>query len=420
MALVQIKLEALFYLAVTVGAPVYTGWADGIIIVLRIGSYSLADKQTKHRQIFEELRRAIITREYQPGQKLPTDSQLGEHFNTSRLTIMRALRDLQSEGLVKRKAGSGTYISSEAEATPHVFGLIIPDLGEGEIFEPVCQGMARTGQSEHQALLWGNTSPGADTKAKQAEELCRYYIAKNVAGVFFAPIELIEERMEVNQRIVSMLEAADIPIVLLDRDIYEYPRRSRFDVVGLNNHRAGHLMAAHLLQTGIKRVGFIARVGSAPTVKARIAGYREALWEAGVQPEQSWIAWGDPSDTNFVRKYVETVRPEGVLCATDYTAGLFMQSLSALKIDVPKKVRIVGFDDVKYASLLPVPLTTLRQPCYAIGATAIYTMLCRISKPELLGRDILLDGELIVRQSCGVRGAKDRKDSRREAKPVVA
>ncbi len=316
---------------------------------------------------------------------------------------MRALRDLQSDGLVRRKAGSGTYVSSETELNPHVFGLLIPDLGEGEIFEPVCQGMARTGQSEHQALLWGNTSPSADTKAKQAEELCRYYIANKVAGVFFAPIELIDERTEVNRRIVSLLEAAETPIVLLDRDICEYPDRSRFDLVGLNNHRAGFRMAAHLLQTGIKRVGFVARVGSAPTVQARIAGYRDALWNAGIQPDPSWIVWGDPSDTKFVRTYVETIRPEGVLCATDYTAGLFMRSLSALRIEVPGKIRIAAFDDVKYASLLPVPLTTLRQPCYAIGATAIYTMLDRIAKPELPARDILLNGELVVRQSCGIQ-----------------
>ena len=355
--------------------------------------------------MFEELRRAILNGQYQPGQKLPTDSEFSERFQTSRLTIMRALRDLQTEGLVRRKAGAGTYVNSESGVTPHVFGLLIPDLGEGEIFEPVCQGMARTGQSEHQALLWGNTSPAADTKAKQAEELCRYYIANKVAGVFFAPIELIEERWEVNQRIVSMLNAARIPIVLLDRDIYDYPERSQYDVVGLNNHRAGYRMAAHLLQGGVTRVGFMARVGSAPTVAMRIAGYREALWNAGIRPDASWIAWGDPSDTKFVREFLERARPEAVLCATDYTAGLFMQSLSALKIEVPSQIRLAAFDDVKYASLLPVPLTTLRQPCFAIGAQAIYTMLDRIARTDSSPRDILLDGELVVRESCGVRAS---------------
>ncbi len=369
-------------------------------------SIELSDKLAKHRQVFEQLRRAIINGEYRPGEKLPADSQLSEMFGVSRLTVMRALQDIQTEGLVKRKAGAGTFVSSETELTPHVFGLLIPDLGDMEIFEPICQGMARTGQSQNQALLWGNTSIGADTKAKQAEELCRYYVSNRVAGVFLASVEHIPDKNEVNQRIVATLEAAGIPIVLLDRDIYEYPERSRFDLVGIDNHRAGHRMTAHLLRMGAKRVAFVTRPGSAPTVDARLAGYREALWRFGIKPDASWIFLGDPSDTSLVRKFIHSSHADAAVCSNDYTAGLLMRSLSTLQIDVPRELRIVGFDDVKYASLLPVPLTTLRQPCHAIGAAAIYAMLERIAKPGLFARTITLDGELVVRSSCGAVNEK--------------
>ncbi len=360
------------------------------------------EKRAKHRQVFDELRRAILVdREYQPGEKLPTDAEFSERFETSRLTVMRALRDLQTEGIVKRKAGSGTFVCSGTKETTHLFGLLIPGLGEGEIFEPICQGMSRTGQSEHQALLWGNTSTSADTKAKQAEELCRYYISKKVAGVFFAPVELIPDKNEVNLRIVSTLEAAGIPIVLLDRCIFEYPDRSRFDLVGIDNHRAGHRMTSHLLRLGAKRIGFVARPGSAPTVDARMTGYHEALWKFGIQADPSWILWGDPSDTKLVGTYIDRARPDAVVCASDYTAGLLMHSFSALHIEVPSDIRMVAFDDVKYARLLAAPLTTLRQPCNEIGATAVYAMLDRIARPNMSARDILLDGEIVIRESCG-------------------
>ena len=62
---------------------------------------------------------------------------------------------------------------------------------------------------------------------------------------------------------------------------------------------------------------------------------------------------------------------------------------------------IVGIDDVRYAKLLRVPLTTLWQPCQEIGEAAIDVMLSRIARPELPARDILLDCQLIVRESCG-------------------
>jgi DNA-binding LacI/PurR family transcriptional regulator len=56
---------------------------------------------------------------------------------------------------------------------------------------------------------------------------------------------------------------------------------------------------------------------------------------------------------------------------------------------------------VPYASLLPVPLTTLRQPCHEIGVAAMAAMLDRVARPELPPRDIFLHPTLIVRQSCG-------------------
>ena len=50
---------------------------------------------------------------------------------------------------------------------------------------------------------------------------------------------------------------------------------------------------------------------------------------------------------------------------------------------IPEEVRIVGIDDVKYANLLSVPLTTVHQDCAGIGALAMATMLERIEHPEL-------------------------------------
>jgi GntR family transcriptional regulator of arabinose operon len=62
---------------------------------------------------------------------------------------------------------------------------------------------------------------------------------------------------------------------------------------------------------------------------------------------------------------------------------------------------MAGIDDVKYASLLPVPLTTHHQNCADIGSIAMVTMLERIERPELPTRDILLHTRLVVRKSCG-------------------
>lgn len=78
-----------------------------------------------------------------------------------------------------------------------------------------------------------------------------------------------------------------------------------------------------------------------------------------------------------------------------------MRVLLAAGCRIPQDVRIVSIDDVEYASLLPVPLTTVHQPCRAIGEAALDTMLARIDRPGALVRDILLDCRLVVRESSG-------------------
>ena len=78
-----------------------------------------------------------------------------------------------------------------------------------------------------------------------------------------------------------------------------------------------------------------------------------------------------------------------------------MHTLLARGVRIPTDVRIVGIDDVKFASLLPVPLTTARQPRRDIGETALRVMLERLDRPKMPARDVLLDCTLIIRQSCG-------------------
>ncbi len=367
-------------------------------------------KKPKHQQVSEKLRRAIVTGEYKPGEKLPSEAVLVKRFNTSRITVGRALRDLQRSGLVERRAGSGTYARSAPEEGGLLFGLLIPDLGQTEIFEPICRGISRLPTGGRHALLWGNASGEGDIgKEDQAWRLCRQYVEKPVSGVFFAPLELTPRKDQVNQRVLDAFEEAGIPVVLLDRYAHAYPLRSGHDLVGIDNRRAGYLATEHLLKLGCRRIGFVAHPDSASTVEARVAGYREALLGHGGIIEEPLVGRLDPACKASVRSLIEGARPEAFVCANDRTAGALMHSLLALGHPIPGDFRIVGIDDVEYANLLPVPLTTIHQPCLEIGEVAMATMIERVARPRLPAREILLDVELVVRQSCGALITGGRK-----------
>lgn len=367
----------------------------------------VAPRQTKHRQVFERVLADIESGRLRDGDRLPSEAELVKEFSTSRPTVARALRDLQNLGLVRRKVGSGTYVCKGEKSTDSWrFGLLIPGLGSTEIFEPICGQLARLAQRARHTLLWGDFGDkGGVTSPEVMRQVCNSYIRQNAAGVFFAPLELTEDKDRINQNVVAELEAAGIPIVLLDRDIVGFPERSRFDLVGIDNRRAGFLVADHLVRLGCRRIDFVARPDSAPTVMLRIAGYREALLNAGIAPNPRWVHSGDPADEKFVQRIVSD-GAAAIVCANDLTAATLMRTLSALGFQVPRKVRVVGFDDVRYAGLLHPSLTTIHQPCDDIGAIAMQVMLERIAHPTLPPRDILAQPTLIVRESCGAPGVR--------------
>jgi DNA-binding LacI/PurR family transcriptional regulator len=366
----------------------------------------LAKKQPKHQIVFDFLHSSIQSGAYKPGDRLPSEAELGTMFDASRITVAKAVLELQRMNLVTRRPGAGTHVQARQQVDGYTFGLLIPELGQTEIFEPICHGMMRSPFARPDALLWGNASgPGLSDRgagtAEQAEQMGQQFIAQKVSGIFFAPLELIPDKDAANRRIIRALDRARIPTVLLDRCYMPYPERSAHDLVGIDNRRTGYQATEHLIQLGVTRIAFLAEVDAASTVDARIAGFHEALRRYGIRPEIEPAWRGSPQDVPFIQRLLDCSGPKGMVCANDVTAARLMQTLQTLGRRVPEDVRIVGIDDVRYASLLSVPLTTMHQNCLAIGVIAMATMLERLEHPELPTRDILLPTRLVTRQSCG-------------------
>ena len=113
---------------------------------------------------------------------------------------------------------------------------------------------------------------------------------------------------------------------------------------------------------------------------------------------------------------MEPQHVDAIVCANDRTASRLIPPLLRLGYAIPSDVRVVGIDDLEYAKLLPVPLTTLRQPTRQLGDAALAAMLERVARTHLPTRDILLNCDLIVRDSCG--GKDHRKTSDNDLPPV--
>ena len=361
----------------------------------------------KHRGISEYLRAGIAAGNFSPGRRLPSELQLVQKFKVSRPTVARAMRDLQGEGIIERRTGSGTYIldsGSGRASSSRLLGLLIPDLGNAEILEAICGELANLARVSEYSLLWGGATKetsNTDPSFEHAEELCRQFIDREVAGVFFAPYELRPAHAEVNRHLAETLRKAGVSVVLLDRDLESFPMRSNFDLVNTDNTIGGYLLADHLVKLGSRHFRFVTQSLSAPTIDARMAGVREALARHSIETEPGWVCLGDPSDMEFVRSLNPGRCAATFICANDFTAASLIRSFECAGIRVPQQVRVAGFDNVPYATLVSVPLTTIHQPCREIAKAAFRAMLDRITDPTVPARLINLTPKLVVRESCG-------------------
>mgnify|MGYP001793349666 FL=1 len=356
----------------------------------------------KHKQILEILQERIRSGAITPGGRFPTDADLVREFGVSRPTVARAVGELERAGLVDRRRGAGTFVRPPAQPSGRTFGLLIPGLGRTEIFEPICGEIARCAQTSEHSLLWGSDGKRHGLEqddAQSALSQCERYIDYGVAGVFFAPVEMAEAGREINERIVERLSAAGVSIILLDRDLVDYPDRSSFDLVGIDNRRAGWLVGRHLIERGVRRVMFVARPNSAVTIDAREDGLRAAT-AASDQADVTSVRV-DPADRDQISRLIGTHKPDAFVCGNDATAARLLHTLDAIGVAVPDTALVAGFDDVKYAELLRVPLTTVHQPCEELGQIAYQTMLERLASPKMPTRDVLVQCQLVPRASTG-------------------
>jgi LacI family transcriptional regulator len=352
-----------------------------------------AARQPKHRAIYEVLQREIATGAYPDG-RLPTEADLVRRFAASRPTVARALDALRQQGLIERRAGQGTFLRAGSRADPApaktaLLGLIGSGLGHTEILRPIAAEIARSAETHGHRLVLGDAGQ-AETRA---QALAEEFLARGVAGVFLAPLETLDGRAARNGRLLAAFLAARVPVVLLDRDLNEFPARSDLDLVAIDDFRAGFQAAAHLARQGCKRLAFVARPHYPSTTDLRLAGCREAglRLRCAVVPHI-----GEPRDAAFANAILKD-RCDGAVCANDRTAADLVRALPG---KVPAALRVVGFDDVAAAADSPVPLTTMRLPCRELGRTAVHIMRERLRGAELPPLQVLLTATLVRRKSA--------------------
>lgn len=359
---------------------------------------------TKYSTLFDTLKKEILSGKYHLDKPFPSVRGLIGRFGLSDRTVRHALDELFAQGLISRKQGRGTFVTSQGSSRK--IGLIIPGVAYSEFFPPIVSQISKMAQDAGYTLLFGDVmSSNPETRARKARRFAVELVRERVAGVIYQPLEFLTNADQINHEIVSIFERARTPVVLLDYDIVSPPERSHYDVIGINNPDAGYRLANHLISCGARKIHFLMRPNWAPSVRNRLRGVITAISAAnsrGVRKLKCGILTAEPEDLAALKRHLRRGRPDAFICGNDTAAAKFKQTLEKLGLLVPRDLLLAAFDDVQIAGLLTPPLTTIHQPCAEIGAAAFNRLLTRIATPDLPVQEIYLSAPLIVRESTRV------------------
>lgn len=381
--------------------------------------------QPRYRQIFELLRAQIWQGSYLPGKKLPTEAELMQQFAVSRTTVSRAMRDLEQSGLVSRCRGSGTYVKERPEQDrPVRLSFLVPwvesDEGlpyvEGLIYQRIARLASEGGTS---ISLHCFDSSCEDIRSGMLEA-AQKVIDDNIDGVLYYPAEMPRSKMHINREIVDKLTNAGIQVVLVDRDITPYPERSEFIRIGFDNRRSGTILTNHLIARGCQRIAFIGIPEDSTAVTDRLLGFHEAHQQHGmtVAPELVRVVHEEDLDLAYCRNLIEEVRPDAIVAKMDRYAAIIGRHLSLLGIQIGSDVKLAGFDDDPIAELLTMPLTTIRLPVEPFANAAYKAVLQRVAEAEFQSQQIIIDTELVVRESTWLTGLAEKTNDSTVVNPL--
>jgi LacI family transcriptional regulator len=269
-------------------------------------------------------------------------------------------------------------------------GLIVLDAGN-PFFSDLARGAETTAAAHGLVVLLGNS---ADDPVREAGYL-DLFEQQRVSGVLISPIGSSLTRLErMNDR--------GIPVVLVDRD----SRSPAISSVSVDDVSGGRLAVEHLLSLGRTRIAFLGGPQSIRQVADRLAGAREAVSKApGASLEvidtEFLSVIGGRNAGSAIAERAPGNRPDGLFCANDLLAIGVLQALVLLgDVRVPGDMALIGYDDIHFASVAVIPLSSIRQPSGLLGATALDVLLERSTgTAPTQPRSIVYQPELIVRAS---------------------
>ncbi len=359
-----------------------------------------------HVQLLNELRHKILSGKAGPGSKLPSESEFQRDLEISRSTIRQALNNAESEGLIERVPGKGSFVKLaplEKGTKNNLVGYITFDF-HSEFQGQLLSGAEGVIRKNGYRTLFCNSNGNIEEEDKLLDQL----VSDKVLGILMWPAY----SSDTARRLFQLADQRQIPIVLMDRTFDVLSN----DYVISDNYRGAYEAVNYLISLGHTEIVFLSRpVLKLLPIAERLRGYTQAMKDNGLAPLDPWIVGAAENERGYslqlngtVNREIEEIenllkgktKPTAIFSMNDLMALEVSKAAKLLNMEIPSDISIVGFDDMDIVSYFDIPLTTVHQDTYYMGRRSAELLVERIKGYSGIPRREIIPTYLRIRNSA--------------------
>lgn len=302
--------------------------------------------------------------------------------DATRLRVERAIAELEYVPNVLAR--------SLRSRQTNTLALVLTDI-TNPFWTTVARGVEDAASEAGFNVIFCNT----DESEKAQEQYLYMLLQKQVDGVLLVPARSKPDS-------VLFIQKQNTPLVVLDRRV----PGAQVNGVRCDSKDGAYRLMRLLLSLGHRRIAMLSGPKDVSTAADRVAGYRRALTEAGLEVEELLVLYGEFTQASGYemarRAMVLLPRPTALFAANNFIATGAIRALRKMNLHVPDDVALVSFDDFPPSLLIDPFLTVANQPAYEMGQRATELLLAHLDDQHSRAcQEIILPTEIIVRRSSG-------------------
>ncbi len=372
----------------------------------------LASPVSLPAQIKEDILIKIKSGVLKPGERILSETKLAEAFGVSRITARQALMELISEGMFTRIHGRGTFVAekprSASSKSARPVMVIVPNL-RTSFYHEVISGLERILTKNNYELLLRSVNEDPIEERNCLEKA----VGSKVSGIVLAAENYSYNNLELLQKINKTMPFAAVDVLI---------KGLESDLVVSDDRKGGYLAAKHLIELGHGSIVHLAGPKGDSSAEGRTAGYFDALSEYGIKPRHECLRftnWHFDEGYYEAKKFFMNPKNEATAvfaCNDEVGAGAY-RALLELGMKVPDDAAVAGYGNLACGRFLDVPLTTVDQSAPSIGKAVGKLLIQKIEAERKIAdhRTVKIPTELIIRDSCGIKGSYINNAGKKEA-----